>query len=209
MQGKDRTWIGHFTVTCRMPWPVNRLGVTMFSYKPSCFSHVNDYVHKLMRITWFAHEEQPSPSCSHFCLVTQCSDKTKLTARKTDSSLAFIQWPWHWAHIYTTVKWPNRRGQHVKKKNGHEITPRYLLVCLSPKFIVNNCVMTYYKINAVTDLLKWFTFKHFFPLIQKLSLEIILDKNTHCFPLKVNSARTVYIISDIQTLIHVYCLHCN
>lgn len=55
---KDR--IGHFTVTCRMPWPVNRLEVTMFSYKPSCFSHVNDYVHRLitLRITWFAHEEQ-------------------------------------------------------------------------------------------------------------------------------------------------------
>ena len=57
---KDRTWTGHFTLTCRMPWPVNRLEVTMFSYKPSCFSHVNDYVHRhiTLRIPWFAQEEQ-------------------------------------------------------------------------------------------------------------------------------------------------------
>ena len=54
--------IDHFTVVFSVPLPLNRsrLAVTLFCYKPSCFSYVNDHVHRRvsMSIPRFAHEKQ-------------------------------------------------------------------------------------------------------------------------------------------------------
>ena len=54
--------IGHFTVVCSVPWPLNRreAGSDLVCYKPSCFSNVNGHVHGLvsMRIPRFTLEKQ-------------------------------------------------------------------------------------------------------------------------------------------------------
>ena len=53
MQGKRQNMNMPLYSYLQNAWPVNRLEATMFSYKPSCFSHVNDYVYRLitLRIT--------------------------------------------------------------------------------------------------------------------------------------------------------------
>ena len=70
--------------------------VTLFCYKPSCFSYVNDHVHGLvsMRIPRFARQKQEG-----------------LWQNKVTANLAFIQRPGHWAHnckmAYSSAKRDN------------------------------------------------------------------------------------------------------
>ena len=72
------------------------MAVTLFCYKPFCFSYVNDHVHGLvsMRIPQFALEKQEG-----------------LGQNKVTASLAFIQRPGHWAHnckmAYSSAKRDN------------------------------------------------------------------------------------------------------
>ena len=70
--------------------------VTLFCYKPSCFSYVNDHVHGLvsMRIPRFARQKQEG-----------------LWQNKVTANLAFIQRLGHWAHnckmAYSSAKRDN------------------------------------------------------------------------------------------------------